>query len=358
MLKFKSLIVAIVALSAIMFTGCQNEPTAVEQDSGSNQLGLSKFTLPAGAEFVSATFNVDVSTGFSNGQPIFVHRITTDWLEMDVTWTSFYSTSPPLPYNETAEGDFPALVGLQSLDVTDLVGSWLDGTNPNYGLLLDQHTFVAGVNKYHTIGFHPSYLEITYLDEDDNTKIEITEAFGDTFIHSDEANVNTNYGGAFWMETGWTAEKQALVKFDLEVTPPELECETAYAKGPNAICFLDISPKRGNNWGWTNKITGPGAWNFPIYAGAGQCDVSKGALVGTLDVTYDGAIVTVFYNIDSDYSLDETHLWVGSDMLPMKRGKYVSNPGGFNYNGQNPVSVDIVAPFYIAAHSVVCGEFE
>ena len=151
-------------------------------------------------------------------------------------------------------------------------------------------------------------------------------------------------------------KNKLLLKFDLG--PTLGWCETAYAKGPNAICFLDIPNKQGNNWGWTNEITESGSWNFPIYAGAGQCDESKGTLVGTLDVSYDGTDVTVFYNIDSEYSLDEIHLWVGTDLLPTnKKDKYISSPGQFPYNGQNDVTVTIAAPFYIAAHSVVCGDY-
>ncbi len=45
------------------------------------------------------------------------------------------------------------------------------------------------------------------------------------------------------MYTGWgyetDLEKQALVQFDLEFTPPppEIDCETAYAFGGN-VCYL------------------------------------------------------------------------------------------------------------------------
>jgi len=110
--------------------------------------------------------------------------------------------------------------------------------------------------------------------------------------------------------------------------------ETAYAfgginpGGANATeCFLNIPNIASNNWGWTNQISA-GVYDWPIYAGAGQCDLSKGTMVGTLHVDYAPPTATITYNLLPGKSLDETHLWVGTDKLPKnKKGQYITAPG-------------------------------
>jgi len=141
----------------------------------------------------------------------------------------------------------------------------------------------------------------------------------------------------------------------------EPECETAYAYGDDlATCFLDIPEVNSNNWGWSNgPISDPSSYSWDIYAGAGQCDITKGTLVGTLDVDYSGGICTVFYNIDADFTLDETHLFVGDEMLPRKKGQFTTAPGQFPYSGQSSYTIDgLSGDIYVVAHSVVCGDYD
>ncbi len=97
--------------------------------------------------------------------------------------------------------------------------------------------------------------------------------------------------------------------------------ETAFAFGGTlATCFLDIDQDNDGNgdfnrWGWTNGGLAPGMYSFEIYAGAGRCDLSKGAFVGMLTVFYDGASAFVSYDLFHPYVLEETHLYIGSDIL-------------------------------------------
>lgn len=158
-------------------------------------------------------------------------------------------------------------------------------------------------------------------------------------------------------ETGYVngCEKQSLIKFDIECTPVYV-CETAYAYGGSiATCFLNLSPINANNWGWTNLITPGYTGSWPMYAGAGQCDITKGTLVGTLHVSYVGGTLTIDYDLNSGFVLDETHVWVGNTPLPVKKGKYQTGPGQFNYNGEDPVIITgLTGNKYIAAHSGVC----
>lgn len=78
---------------------------------------------------------------------------------------------------------------------------------------------------------------------------------------------------------------------DAPPPPPESGTETAFAYGGEqlATCFLDLdfnsdSKSDFNRWGWTNGPLAAGSYSFDIYAGAGQCDLTKGTLVGTLNV--------------------------------------------------------------------------
>jgi hypothetical protein len=120
--------------------------------------------------------------------------------------------------------------------------------------------------------------------------------------------------------------------------------ETAYADGGGA-CFIDLG---FSNWGWTNQIW-PGTYDWPLWAGAGQCDTSKGTLVGTVTVNYDGTNVTVAYNVGSPYILDETHVYAGYDPTPVdKKGNPTVAPG--QYYNASPFDGSQV---YVIAHAVV-----
>ena len=162
-------------------------------------------------------------------------------------------------------------------------------------------------------------------------------------------------------------------------TPPVEKCygsETAWAYGgEDAKPIWDYA--QGNNWGWTNGPLSEGSYEFAIYAGAGQNDVERGTLVGTLYVEYDNGTVTVKYELIEGFFLGETHLWVGDDVLPeVSRGNrtvYTNAPGQFPYgkylafDSLNPSDGEtewewsdsgFEGDIYIAAHAVVWMEVE
>ena len=148
-------------------------------------------------------------------------------------------------------------------------------------------------------------------------------------------------------------------------------CETAFAYGDNyAHCFitgLDFSPwnipdNTFNRWGWTNGPLGAGEYEFDIYVGAGQCDLSKGTLVGTLTVDYDGSTADVTYAMDSGFTMDETHLYVGSEILPRDvNNNYTVAPGQYPYQHDlDDATTDsytvtgLSGDIFVVAHAVVC----
>ena len=124
-------------------------------------------------------------------------------------------------------------------------------------------------------------------------------------------------------------------------------CEdTIWAYGGSAATEVD-DLVRSAEWGWTNRIT-PGTYEWDLYAGAGQNDLSKGTIVGTLTVTYSGGCVTVTYNMYDANILTEAHLWVGTTKLPLKKGVLVASPGLFPYRPE-------IAPDGLSATWSSCG---
>ena len=132
--------------------------------------------------------------------------------------------------------------------------------------------------------------------------------------------------------------------------------ETAWGMIPdgNATCFSEFGIR---NWGWSNEInasgTYPVTYQFELWAGAGRCDTSKGTLVGSVSVTYDGSEVSVTYVLDPKYYLLESHVYIGTDPVPEgKRGRPTVAPGQFPY--QDGATVEMSStPFYVLAHAVV-----
>ncbi len=154
-----------------------------------------------------------------------------------------------------------------------------------------------------------------------------------------------------------------LIWVVVDYTSGELSDETAFAYGAQyANSFLE-SPVSGlvnsNRWGWTNGPLGPGSYTFELWAAAGQNEFSNGTLVGTVDVEYDGSVAIVTYNVDAGFTLDATHLYVGSGILPMtKQGAWTVAPGQYPYGGDSSFTVvGLSGTIYVIAQAEVLGDF-
>jgi hypothetical protein len=105
-----------------------------------------------------------------------------------------------------------------------------------------------------------------------------------------------------------------------------------------------LHPHLQANWGWTNPIE-PGFYTWDLWAGAAQCDTSKGALVGSVSVEYDqDGYVDVDFLVGAPYLLEEEHVYAGYDMFPptgIAPGRYTNN-GPFDGS-----------EVYVIAHAVV-----
>ena len=152
---------------------------------------------------------------------------------------------------------------------------------------------------------------------------------------------------------------------------PLSDCETAFAYSDDATCFIGMDfdgdgKNDFNRWGWSIGPLSAGNYTFDIWAAAGQCVLSNGTLVGKLYVRYDGSTATwiVEYSMNPGFTMDETHLYVGSDPLPSKNGEFTVAPGQYPFI-HDPIDLtidryvitDLSGPIYIVAHAVVCGDY-
>ena len=276
MSRFISLI-ALVLIAGLLVVGCNNQNPVVSQSDLPVGMMAGQIVVPAGAVLESATLNIFVNV--ANGQQIDIHRITSDWTETTVTWGNFGGAFDPIIENSFMSNSY----GWHQVDITGLVQGWIDGTDPNYGLLLDQSlmAFPMGVFFSREDAFRPPYLEICYSLNGSTTCVQDVD-IADTYIR--ELFPNDNYGTQQYLFTGWenetSLEKQALLRFDIQGTPPPGGCtrtigywKTHAGFGPQADVVTPLLPI----WLGTNG----GAKSIQVTTAAMAVDFLKQNVYGT-----------------------------------------------------------------------------
>ena len=163
------------------------------------------------------------------------------------------------------------------------------------------------------------------------------------------------YGLSGW---GWIVREDGTrwvmdFNFIMDCMSTGTDCDTAFAIGNDNdpyTCFIDDNVIKTKRWGWNIGPLAEGTIEtYDVYAGAGKCDTSKGAFVGTVDVSYIDGDVNVTYNIIDGYELRETHVYAGNAKNPTdKKGKLTVAPG------QYTIADDLSGEIYVIAHAVVC----
>ena len=168
-------------------------------------------------------------------------------------------------------------------------------------------------------------------------------------ITTDYEWTTVGYQSADWTDTPYTLKgSQPVVTVIVEVVPEEIlyEYETAYAH-----CETYSKPFIGNgfsNWGWSNGPLTEGTYTFQMWAGAAQCDLNKGTMVGTVQVAYASGTVTVTFTLNAGITLEEYHVYAGSGMFPIgNSGKETVAPG------QYEVGTGLSGEIYVIVHAVV-----
>lgn len=225
----------------------------------------------------------------------------------------------------------------------------------------DEDGYVTGVNEV-TVTTAEEIFNNTYTasesivwggpDVDTHASVDImdngsllgtlTAPNGGTFTYTQSfAYADYDACGDFvYKNTAKVVDGDYVLDYDTAELTVKVQCyvyETAYALGADGICFT-------NNWGWSNPIL-PGEYTWNLWAGAGQCDTSKGTLVGSVHVVYDEVTyeVTVTFHVNAGYMLKEQHVYVGSE--PKLDG---TAPG--QYENEGPFDGSQV---HVNAHGVV-----
>lgn len=141
----------------------------------------------------------------------------------------------------------------------------------------------------------------------------------------------------------------------------ESDSETAWAYDETGTCFDDLGLTR---WGWYDFLT-VGTKEYDLYAGAAQCDLTKGTHVGYAQVTRDATgLTTVSFDVFDGVLLSEGHVWSGETELPYDGSSYSAAPGGFNHKDGDITNNDLTYEFtepdstYISIHATVSGSGE
>lgn len=153
-----------------------------------------------------------------------------------------------------------------------------------------------------------------------------------------------------------------------------VKSETAFAYGDSyATCFDEFQELKSNRWGWSNGALAEGEYTFDMYAGAGQCDLSKGTLVGELHIKYENGTAKVTFTTTEIssftgqlYTMTATHLYVSDEgPIPVnnKNNKYTVAPGQYGNvtSGQDHVTEytytinNLDGEIYVIGHADVAG---
>ncbi len=214
MTRMSTLLKFALVIAAVAFIGCQDRSNIMEPQ----QTTLGPMALPSGVTIDSANFVVFVN--FPGGQTVNVHRITADWAENTVTWNSFGEQFDAPIVNSFV----PTTMGFYSIDVTSLVQGWINGTYPNYGLLLEEGLLpltAYTTSEWPYTNLYRPLLRICYTTPGgpvcETFQRGVNGTVNDAYIW--EANPNTNYGASDQAYTGAANDlnKQSLFRFDLPV---------------------------------------------------------------------------------------------------------------------------------------------
>jgi hypothetical protein len=122
----------------------------VRPDNGADRRGLLKFDLssiPANAVISSATLYLYEQDN-KTGQTTHIYRVASDWNEDTVTWRSWNLFGGDFDISTSYYSYIPDQKDcLLTLDITNLVREWVNGTYNNYGVML----YSTGPN--HIIGY-------------------------------------------------------------------------------------------------------------------------------------------------------------------------------------------------------------
>jgi len=212
-------------------------------------------------------------------------------------------------------------------------------------------------------------LKLSTIEDKLPSSVQGFNADNVTAILSDVNNNGNNFTPSFGdiklvMANASGEEQDVVVETDTESA-------WGYLNEELSICFSDIDGINPNNWGWSNGLLGEGTYTLELWAGAGQCDFSKGTKVGIVELEYDQGTLTATFKITvvSDwtnelYTMVDSHLYAGSEILPRNAaGNLTTAPGQYTKKAEHENGVteytmtisDLEGDIYVVAHATIDG---
>ena len=176
--------------------------------------------IPPGSTVNSAFLTLYVN--YASGDTINVHRVTAPWNETTVTWNSFGNAFAP-----AVAGSFVSSFGYQSTDLTGLVQSWVNGSQPNYGIMLEQSAGLSAcrASEFTDVAARPK-LDIFFTPPGGTLQELVIQRPGaasdsvqDAYIYALTPDTNSNDDQVF---SGLLSDAQthSLIRFAFTVTSP------------------------------------------------------------------------------------------------------------------------------------------
>lgn len=198
--------------------------------------GAAQIYVPAGTTVTSATLHLYTLNSEDAEQQVRVHRVIDSWNEATVTWNNQPAFDP------MAAGSFvPFPSALSSVDLTDLVRDWMDGTHANHGLLLEQDLDAADLldssfypsSEFGVVGVRPALEICLSYGTCVTIQRDVLGTVADAFIWSLEPDAN--FGSSDRLYTSLVdgdrpLKKRSLVWFELPVVPPGCTLTPGYWK--------------------------------------------------------------------------------------------------------------------------------
>jgi len=187
--------------------------------------------------------------------------------------------------------------------------------------------------------------ELTLDAHDYDDGDEIPFEYSEDFAYADYADCD---GETILNTARVIGDDNEILDYATATLKVNVQCfvwESAWAMGVGDDVEAEAFCDNGfSNWGWSNEIGQPYEGTWPVYAGAGQCDIGKGTLVGYFEVTYNGGFSYEF-NILDGFETEGEAVYADTEMFPTTRnGRDTTAPGQY-YIGD-----DLSGDIHVIAH--------
>jgi len=117
---------------------------------------------------------------------------------------------------------------------------------------------------------------------------------------------------------------------------------------PMVHCFLDLDLDETmgpdfEQWGWTNGAMYPDETflsTYVLWINLTDCDVSKAVKVGEIKLHYYAGTATATITLSGGYTMNESRLYIGNDILPKDGNNWTVDPAYYPYKHTGLGAVD------------------